>query len=135
MNITNRRFIAFFVLICGLLSCKLSVHDAAMEMANKKCSLYFANKEYEQVHNEYMMFMSQRKMGINDTSRAGMNNDRFVQLQKNLTERQEKIAEELQDLNDDIILLDKKYYNQYDDKELASIHRDVKALVDKCTHN
>ena len=103
-------------------------------MANKKCNLYFANKEYERVHNEYMMFLSQRKVGMNDTSSASMNQERYVELERNMAEHQEKIAQEIQELNEDIMSLDNSYYKRYNDKELASISKDVNALVDKCTH-
>jgi hypothetical protein len=121
-------------MIFTLLSCKINVHDAAIELADKKCKLVFANKEYKRIHEEYMTLLSRHSIGGTDTSHTVLNADEYLKLEKEMTDRQEKLTDEMKTLNEDILKLDKKYYDKFNEREMVDLNREVKILSAQCNH-
>lgn len=109
------------------------MHDDANELAAKKCTLLWANIEYDKLHEEMMQGFRHSSSSGNDSSTEREGKVAIpMQDEKELSDKLEKLSGEIKDLNNDIDMLNEQFYKKYNDKELAALTSDVKALVIKC---
>ena len=111
------------------------MHDDANELADKKCRFIWANAEYDKIHEELLQNM-RRTGGSEADSLSGGKGISISQerdeKEKGLSDKLETLREEIKDLNSDIDRLDEQFYKKYNDKEMAELSNDVRALVAKC---
>jgi hypothetical protein len=110
------------------------MHDDANDLAAAKCKLLWLNVEYDKTHEALMQTLRHGGGREADSSaeKSGVTSATSGHDEKELSDKLETLDDGIKDLNHYVDKLEENYYKKYDDKDLATLNSDVKALVTKC---